>query len=224
MRYLLLLCSVACAVAATFHLEHSKDGFGVRSHGIVEMLPSGRTKFYPLPQSTFDDYRRLRGEDMKINPVTASSYERQEVIGTSQTEGDLIWIGNSFYDGEGERGVGAFGYFDTGTRKYTLFSPPEIARWEISAMLVQPGAVWLGLDHFGEDISTFPGGLARFDRQTHQTHVYSLEFVVQKITAEGDSLRLKSMYGYAIFHDGDMQRFLSSGRQVQKFPPPPTHY
>src|SRR5215469_10633978 len=120
MRYLLLLCSAACAVAATFHLEHSKDGFGLRSHGIVELLPSGRTEFYPLPQSRFDDYRRLRAEETQVNHVTAASYDRQEVIGPSQVEGERIWIGNNFYDGEGTTGIGAFGYFDTNTRKYTL--------------------------------------------------------------------------------------------------------
>jgi len=42
------------------------------------------------------------------------------------------------------KGIGAFGTFDAVTRRYTLFSPPEIARYEISAILVAPATVWLG--------------------------------------------------------------------------------
>ncbi len=66
-------------------------------------------------------------------------------------------------------------------RKYVLFSPPEIARWEISALLVEPDAVWLALDHFGEDISTSPGGLIRWDRNDHHIQKYPLEFVIHRI-------------------------------------------
>ncbi len=121
------------------------------------------------------------------------------------------------------RGVGAFGYFDTATRRYTLFSPPEVARYEISAILVEPDRVWLALDQFVEDISTVPGGLVRWNRMTHEIHKYPLEFVVSGIRAEGDSLRLETRDGYALFRDGEIRRFLTNGRPTAKFPPPPTH-
>jgi hypothetical protein len=217
------------AVAATtfgpggrFHLEHNQDGFGLRSHGVIEDLGGGRTKFYPLPQSTRDDYGRLRPEDYKLPP---DSYDRVEVIGPHQVEGDKLWFGNSYYDSEGSRGVGAFGYFDCLTRAYTLFRPHEVARWEISAILVQPEKVWLGLDHFGEDISTSPGGLASWDRMTHEIRHYPLEFSIKSICMEGESLRLEAhYYGYALFHEGQIRRFLANGKPVPKFPPPPSHY
>jgi hypothetical protein len=226
MRYSILPVTAVVLFAAPprFQLEHSKDRFGVRSHGIIETLPSGRTKFYPLPQSTVEQYRRLRTPNVTINPVTADTYQRQEVIGPSQIEKGKIWFGNNFYDGEGDSGVGAFGYFDTTTRTYTLFSPPEVARWEISAILVQPETIWLGLDSFGEDISTSPGGLLRFNRRTSEMRRYPLEFGIRKITAEGDSLLFETLYGYAIFRDGVVKRFLSTGRQIAKYPPPPTNY
>lgn len=137
-----------------FRLEYdSKGGFGLRSHGIIETLDGGRTKFYPLPQSTRDEYRRLRPEGYALPPDV---YDRVEVIGPHQTEGDRLWFGNNYYDSEGARGVGAFGYFDCDTRTYTLFRPPEVAPWEVSAMLVTLDTVWLGLDRFQEDISTAP--------------------------------------------------------------------
>jgi hypothetical protein len=95
----------------------------------------------------------------------------------------------SFYDGEGMKGVGAFGYFDASTRQYTLFSLREVAAWETSALLVEKDVVWLGLDRFGEDISTSPGGLVRWDRTTHEARHYAFEFVINRIRREGDSLR-----------------------------------
>ncbi|HEX5226192.1 MAG TPA: hypothetical protein VFW44_00715 [Bryobacteraceae bacterium] len=221
---LLLAEAVAFGPGGRFQLEQRKDDFGERSHGIVETLPTGGTKLYPLPQSTFADYMRLRAEDARINPVTADHYDRQEVIGPYQIEGDKIWFGNNYYDSEGSHGVGAFGYFDTASRQYTLFSPPEVARYEVSAILADPQQVWLGLDRFIEDISTEPEGLVRWDRTTHAAQFYPLEFAISKIRREGESLRLETRYGYALFKDGKTRRFLSNGIPVATFPPPPTHF
>jgi hypothetical protein len=206
-----------------FQLEQSKDGFAVRSHGIIEQLGSDQTKFYPLPQSTADEYIRLRAEDLRTNPFTPKQYERQEVIGSHQIENDRLWFGKQYYDSEGDRGVGAFGYFDASKRMYKLFSPPEVARYEISAILVQPDCVWLGLDQFVEDISKVPGGLVRWDRMTQAVQRYPLEFVVDKIHSEGDSLRLQTRGDYALFRGGTLHRFLADGRPIAKFPRPPTH-
>jgi hypothetical protein len=207
-----------------FHLERSKDDFGVRSHGVVETLGANRTRFYPLPQSAAEEYIRLRPEDQRTNPIAPDQYEREEVIGPYQIEGGRIWFGKSYYEGEGMRGVGAFGYFDTATRGYTVFSPRDVARYEISAILVQPDRVWIALDQFGEDISTSPGGLARWNRMTHEIHRYPLEFGVSRIRVEGDSLRLTTRGGYALFRDGEVRRFLTNGRPIARFPPLPTHY
>jgi hypothetical protein len=209
-----------------FQLENSKDDFGMRSHGIIETLGPGRTKVYPLPQSTAAQYARLRPKDMRINPFHATDnlYERQEVIGPYEIEGGRLWFGNGYYDAEGMRGVGAFGYFDTATRGYTLFSPPEVAPYEIDAILVEPETVWLALDTFTEDISKIPGGLVRWNRMTHEIQKYPLEFVVDSIQREGDSLRLKTRGGYALFRDGGIRRFLANGRSIATFPSPPTHY
>lgn len=213
--------AAAFGPANRFHLEHSNDEFGIRAHGIIETLAGSRTKFYPLPQSTVEKYIRLRPEDLRINPFPPTRYQRQEVIGPTQIEDGKIWFGNNYYDGEGMRGVGAFGHFDTATRRYTLFSPPEVARFEISAILVDPDTVWLALNRFGEAASGSPGGLVRWNRTTHEARKYALEFGVQGITAESGSLRLKTRGGYAIFHDGEIRRFNSNGHPIAKFPPGP---
>jgi hypothetical protein len=206
-----------------FQLEYSKDDFGVRSHGIIEKIGANLTKFYRVPQSTRREYIQLRPEDLRINPLPPDDYDRQEVIGPYQIEDGKIWFGKRYYDGEGSRGVGAFGYFDTSTLTYTLFSPREVARYEVSAILVQPETVWIALDRFGEDISTSPGGLVCWNRVTRQLQQYPLEFVVKSIRMEEDRLRLKTREGYALFRNGELRRFLTNGRSIAKFPPPPTH-
>jgi hypothetical protein len=221
--FLVALDPLVFGPGGRFQLESSNDDFGLRSHGIIEKVAPGRIKFYPLPQSTAAAFARLRPEDARINPLTPGKYERQEVIGPYQVEGRRLWFGNSYYDSEGMRGVGAFGYFDTVTRGYTLFSPKQVAPYEISAIYVQPGTVWIALDRFVEDISKKPGGLIRWDRNTHAVQKYPLEFVVDSITPEGDGLRLKTREGYALFQNGALRRFLASGTPIQKFPPPPTH-
>src|SRR5450432_4257298 len=117
---------------------------------------------------------RLRPRDLRINPFTPDRYERQEVIGPYQIEPGRLWFGNNYYDGEGMKGVGEFGYFDTAARQYTLYSPPAVAPYQISAILVEADRVWLALDRFGEDISTSPGGLVQWNRTTHEIQKYPL--------------------------------------------------
>lgn len=164
---------------------------------------------------------------------TTKDYERQEVIGPYQVEGSRLWFGNSYYDGEGATGVGAFGHFDMEARQYRVYSYPEIAHWEISALLVEPDAVWLALDHSGEDISTSAGGLVRWDRNDHRIRHYYLEFVIERIQRDAigaSMLRLTTHGGYALFRDGEVQRSRvqkgssekDSVVRITRFPPPPT--
>jgi hypothetical protein len=222
------------SLGGRFYLERGFDGFGIRSHGVIEKAASG-SKLYPLPQSDIETYKRLRPEDLKyVTPeLTAKDYHGQEVIGPHRVEGDRLWFGNQSYEGEGERGVGAFGYFDMKTRTYTVFSPPAVARWEVSAILVEPDAVWLALDSFGEDISTSPGGMIRWDRNKHTVRRYPLEFVVDQIRRDADNspaLFLRTTGGYALFRNGQVRRFRtqkSSGAKdtavpIDRFPPGPS--
>ena len=235
MRRFLICCFLAalfCLAQSTevrfgpnnaFRLEFSKGTYRLQASGIFE-----GNNFYPLPQSTLESYIRLRPADIRINPISATGghYEREEFIGPWQIEGDRFWFGNNFYDGEGERGVGAFGYFDASTRGYEMFSPPEIAPFEITAILVEPDTVWVGLDHSGEAISPDPGGFAEWNRTTHAVHRYDTEFEVSKIERSGDSLRLTSIGGYAVLHEGKIARFkVENGKAVsiERFPPLPTN-
>lgn len=80
---------------------------------------------------------------------------------------------------------------------------------EVSAILVEPDAVWLALDHFGEDISTAPGGLAVWNRRTRAIQRSPLEFNISSMTRTGGALRLTTNGGYALFeYGGQVRRFM----------------
>lgn len=150
----------------------------MRSHGIIETLGPNHRNFYPLPQSTANQYIRLRPYDLRLNPLTPDKYERSEVIGPYQIDDGKIWFGNNYYDGEAMRGVGALA-ISIGQPADTLFSlPPEVARYEVSAILVESGRVWVALDQFGEAVSMSPGALVQWNNTTHEARHYPLEFVV----------------------------------------------
>ena len=61
------------------------------------------------------------------------------------------------------------------------------------------------------------------EQVTNEIQKYPLEFGVSSIRLEGDSLRLKTRDGYALFREGELRRFLANGRPIAKFPPPATH-
>src|SRR6266516_1382275 len=61
---------------------------------------------------------------------------------------------SAFYDGEGTTGVGSIGYFDTRTKRFTMFSIPELANWSVSVLFVETDVVWAGL-------VTYPDGATR---------------------------------------------------------------
>jgi hypothetical protein len=217
-----------------FQLEYKTDSFGRLAHGVMERLADGTTKSYPLPQSNLETYAKLRPADLVRNPIasTGNQYECEETIGPHQVEGSKLWFGNNFYDSEGQRAVGTFGYFDVATRLYQLYSPPEVAPYEVSAILVEPNVVWLGLDYSSEDISVFPGGLVEWNKTTQSVHRYPIEFVVTKIERQGRSVRLTTREGYALLTGETLQRFQVSTNTngkvettpIEKFPPPPSHH
>jgi hypothetical protein len=126
-----------------FVLDREPGGsFGPRL--VVTETRGSKTLRYELPQSSFDAFAKARRLRVKDNYIRANT-EFDERIGPWQIADAKLWFGKTFYDGEGNSGVGGFGYFDPATRKYTLFAPPEIADWSVTAIIVEPGAVWTGL-------------------------------------------------------------------------------
>ena len=123
--------------------------------------------------------------------------EFAEEIGPVQFYGDRLWFGKTFYDAEGKTGVGGLGYFDVAARQFTLLSPPEILDWSVSALLVEPDAVWFGLAHRGE-YSTTPGGLLKWSPASQTARRFPLEAGINAIARYRDRLLLATDEGISV--------------------------
>ena len=117
-----------------------------------------------------------------------------------------FWFGKSFYDSEGSTGLGGFGYFDAQQQRYKIYTPTKIADWSVSALLVEPDAVWLALATRGE-WGDRAGGLLRFDRSTKKVTKFELPDVATSIIRVGRRLLLATEFGAALVEDGVVRRF-----------------
>ena len=131
-------------------------GDAVDPHAADDEKPTVPEIFPALPITTYDQFAAARPRRVKDGYARGAA-EIHDAVGPWQQDGSQIWFGKTFYDGEGLTGVGGFGYFDVHTHKLRMFSPPEIADWSVSAILVAPPAAWMGLAAHPEG----PTGLER---------------------------------------------------------------
>ena len=171
---------------------------------IIERL-GNRTNAYPLPRTTYDEFARLRPGRVRDGHQRANT-ELAEEIGPAQITDGTLWIAKTFYDSEGNSGVGGFGFFDLRTKKYTVYSPPEVLDWSATAMLVEPEAAWIGLVYHGE-YGDSSGGLIRFDRATETCLKIALPDFIYEMVRIGEDLVLATDFGAAVVRNGKVRRF-----------------
>jgi hypothetical protein len=155
---------------------------------------------YSIPQSTYAAFAAARPGRVKNGYREDTKFE--ERIGPWQLEGgSRLWFGKSFYDGEGNSGIGGFGYFDIANGQLHLVTPPEILDWSVSAILVEPETVWLGLEWDGE-FGGPSGGLLRFDRRTNAVSRMVMTDHIAALRRVGERLMMGTDFGIATL-DGD---------------------
>lgn len=193
----------------------NQAGNSVEDLSLVVTEKEGDTvRRFPLPQSTYDEFAKARPARAKDGYVREHT-RIEEHIGPVEIAGGTLWLAKVFYDAEGTTGVGGFGFFDPVTRRYVLFSPPEVKDYSASALLVEPETVWLGLTRGGE-YRGFPGGLLRFDRTTHTAAVISLPELIFDIARLGSHLVMATEFGIAVYDGASLRRYFvdetTSGR------------
>jgi len=183
--------------------EQNKDGF--ESQIVMEKTGSKESK-YPLPQSELKTWQLARQDDI-ANGIPADQPLISEEIGPHQLEGNRLWFGKTFYNGEGRTGVGGFGYFDAATRSYRLYSPPEIHRWSVSAIRVEPDFIWLGLYHFGEYGGDPADLFLRWDRKTEEVRRFNVRSFIGQISRHHDALYLSGFDGIDVLRGDEVQSY-----------------
>ena len=173
--------------------------------GVAERV-GDEYKLYELPKSTYEEFARARPRRVRdgYRPDVAAF---EEVIGPYQIVGERFWFGKAFYDGEGLTGVGGFGYFDPEERKYIVFSPPEVARWSASALLVEEKDIWLGLVGHPEG-ATYSGGLLRYERDSGEAEELDVGEVISQIKRWQGSLYLATANGLYLLQDDRLTRYV----------------
>jgi hypothetical protein len=162
---------------------------------------------YPLPPTSRQTLERLRPKAVRDEFGPREVDAITDHIGPYQLVGNLLWFGKTFYDGEGETGVGGFGYFDLMNRRYTMFTPSALRDWSASALLVEPDSIWIGLVNRPEGAEN-SGGLLRYDRTTMQTQLFPVKSVITAIIRHQGILHLGTDHGIYVMHDRGFTRFL----------------
>jgi hypothetical protein len=165
-------------------------------------LPAGVSSF---SRTTYDQFAAARPQRVK-DGYKREGIQFDESVGPWQREGERIWFGKTFYDGEGETGVGGFGYFDQTAKKLQLFAPPEIVNWSVSALDVTADAVWLALVNNGEWGGS-SGGLLRYDRKSGAIRRFPLPDVVYRLDDVGGKIVAATEFGFAVVAGDQVTRY-----------------
>jgi len=170
----------------------------------------------PLPQSTYDEFARARPQRVRDGYTRDSKID--ERVGVYQAVGERIWFGKAFYDGEGTTGVGSIGYFDTRTKRFTMFSSPELANWSVSALFVETDVVWAGLVTYPEG-ATRSGGLIRYNLSTRNVRRYDLPDSTLTMFRQNDAFFIGTSNGLYILRNNRLTRFRFEPDLNGKFEP-----
>jgi hypothetical protein len=157
-----------------------------------------------LPQSTYSEFARARPARVRDGYAPGSTIE--EKIERYQVVGNKIWFGKSFYDGEGTTGVGAIGFFDLTTKKFTFLRIREVADWSVSSLLVEGNTIWAGLVGHPEG-ADYSGGLLRHDLTSGVTRKYPVDDVIFRISRWRDALYLTTSNGIYVLKGDRFTRY-----------------
>jgi hypothetical protein len=164
-----------------------------------------RVRQHRPPTSTYRELARARPKMVAPPYDDPGFWMIEEEIGTVQAEGDGIWFGKTFYNGEGATGVGDIGYLDANNRLRMLHLR-EAADWSIDSMLVEKDTIWAGLTARPEG-ADYSGGLLEYSRRTRRATVHTIPDVIGTIVRADDGLFVRTSYGVYVLRQGRLTRF-----------------
>ncbi len=171
------------------HLKPS-PGYGMTRY------QSKQSSFTPMPQPTYQDFQRIR-PDRVDDGYTEDITNVGNALGPWLVEGNQIWFGTTFYDGEGETGIGGFGTYDVTTSQINMAYLPEVASWSISTIFVSNETLSMGLVGHPEG-AEYSGGLVQYHIKTQQTRHIDIPEIIQVITQVYDTLVLGTTNGVTL--------------------------
>ncbi|HNQ77526.1 MAG TPA: hypothetical protein PKJ37_01215 [Acidobacteriota bacterium] len=114
-------------------------------------------------------------EAIKYFPDLAKrdDWEIEQCFAATYADGDLIWFGIEFYDGEGTTGIGGFGKYDVKTGKMEIVRPKLTIHSSIGPIIYDGRSLWFGTYYSFECIGTPPAeGLVKYEWKTGKIQSY----------------------------------------------------
>lgn len=172
---------------------------------ITESTPEG-TLAFELPQSTWDEFERLRPERVR-DGYRRNEATIEEEFGPSQVVGNRLWFGKSHADSEGITGIGGFGYFDCETRRFVIYSPLEIRNSSVTSILITGQEAWLAATSGGER-SGSPNALLRWSMTERQVQSRPLDDLAHAMAEYRGDLYLATDAGIEVLKKQGFRRYL----------------
>ena len=181
----------------------------LRQRGVLSAQPAERSlpaafKRRPLPQSTYQKFAHARPGRVQDGYDRAGTTIKER-IGAHQREGDRLWFGKVFYDGEGTSGVGAIGSLSP-AGVYAFLRIPELFDWSVQGLLVEPDAIWAGRVSHGEG-ADHSGGMLRYDRKARRVHLYDVPDVIHSIVHVDEAVFVGTGHGLYVIKNGTKMRY-----------------
>jgi hypothetical protein len=220
MRYALLAMVLVAGQSSSVSIQSDADAVRVlgisaadvralRAAGVLKTTAAPRPvpplfEQYPVPQALAVN-AEARAK-LKAQGAAEHDIEIGEMVGAFADESNGYWFGKTFYDAEGDSGRGDIGYLSR-DGKYSMLNLPELRRWSVSALLVEPNAIWAGMIHRGEG-PDLGHGILRFDRKTKRVTVYPLSAPIHTLARAGDRLFAGTDRGPFMLKDDVVTRLL----------------
>jgi hypothetical protein len=157
------------------------------------------------PSSAYRQFARSRPDKVRPPYDDPTYWSIEENVGAVQAERDVIWFGRTFYDGEGQTGVGDIGYLD-GRNRIAMLDIRAAADWSIDTMLVERNTIWAGLTGHPEG-ADYGGGLLEYNRRTKRSTIHRMSGVVKRIVRTGEGLFVGTSHGVYVLRQARLTRF-----------------
>lgn len=189
----------------SLRLRQSKGRHGPRETFAVYEQTATSGNWFSFPESSYGEFSAARPQRVKVGHSRAQT-TIEEQIGRWQIVDGRLWFGKAFYDGEGMTGVGGFGFFDTDSRRFQIYSPPQIRDYSVTAMLVESDSLFLGVATAGE-WSTYSAGVLQLSLTGKALGRIDLKEPVGGIVRAEGVLLMATSFGVALFDGQNVRRF-----------------
>lgn len=167
---LFALASNECRAQIDTTLRLDGHLFGVRD--LVITIPSRSRDVVALPEAKAETVAVFPCVSIPMLLTYFPDADTEHIIdeGTSISavgaDGERIWVGFSFYSGEGARGVGGIGYYDLKTHRTGLLRHPALREYSVVEVLITEDTVYAKTVHNGELVETYGNGVVAISKKT----------------------------------------------------------